>query len=62
MNDPKRLQSSEVRDGLPHFAIVGSTKEQRILVVVWIGRGRRRYPIHAHPAGRKEVQEYWRDI
>ncbi|MGH7868487.1 MAG: BrnT family toxin [Candidatus Dormibacteraceae bacterium] len=60
MNDPQRVSTGEeVRDGETYFQILGSTKQARLLTVVWVDHKNGRYPVHARKASRKEARRYF---
>jgi len=60
LNDPRRLEAIEHRDGVAYHAVVGSTDAGRLLVVVWIDHPDGRFPVHARRAGRQAARRYYR--
>ena len=60
LNDPQRLESSEIRRQVTYHTVIGSTGRGRVPVVVWIDRPDGRFPVHARPAGRQAARRYYR--
>jgi len=60
LNDANRIESTEVRSGVTYRAVVGSTQNGRLLVVVWVDHPRGRLPVHARQAGRRAARRYYR--
>jgi uncharacterized DUF497 family protein len=55
LNDPARVET--YLDRRDAYQVIGKTNARRWLIVVWIDEGRGRYPIHARPAGRRQIRE-----
>lgn len=60
LNDPQRIESSEVRRTVTYHIVIGSTARGRLLVVVWIDQQLGRFPVHARQAGRRAARRYYR--
>ncbi|TMC25636.1 MAG: DUF4258 domain-containing protein [Chloroflexi bacterium] len=60
LNDPRRIETTEVRKGTEHHAVTGSTRNGRVLFIIWVDHPDGRFPVHARRAGRKLAKEYFR--
>jgi uncharacterized DUF497 family protein len=60
LNDPERLEATEVRRDVEYHTVVGRTAKGRLLVVVWVDHSDGRFPVHARQAGRAAARRYYR--
>lgn len=60
MNDPERLESTELRASTTYHTVIGKTEAGRLLVVVWVDHPDGRFPVHARQAGRAAARRYYR--
>jgi uncharacterized DUF497 family protein len=60
LNDPERLEATEVRRDVEYRTVLGLTAKGRLLVVVWVDRPDGRFPVHAREAGRRAARRYYR--
>ena len=60
LDDPERLEATEVRRSLTYHTVIGNTQGTRLLVVVWIDHPEGRFPVHARQAGRAAARRYYR--
>jgi uncharacterized DUF497 family protein len=60
LNDPDRIESAEVREGVAYHTAIGRTTNGRLLVVVWVDHAAGRFPVHARQAGRHAARRYYK--
>ncbi len=60
LSDPQRVESVQRRRGIDYYAVIGSTGNGRLLVVVWIDHRDGRFPVHARRAGRRAARRYYK--
>jgi len=60
LNDPERLEATEVRRDVEYHTVLGRTAKGRVLVVVWVDHPDGRFPVHARQAGRAAARRYYR--
>src|SRR3989442_15793705 len=58
LNDPERLEATEIRRDVEYHTVVGRTAKGRLLVVVWVDHPDGRFPVHARQAGRAAARRY----
>lgn len=60
LNDPKRIEAAESRQGVTYHTVVGCTARGRVLVVVWVDHVAGRFPVHARQAERRAARRYYK--
>ncbi len=59
LNDPERVESAEIRQGVTYYTVIGRTGKGRLMVVVWVDHTAGRFPVHARQAGRRAARRYY---
>lgn len=59
LEDSRRIETTEVRDGVTYHTVIGITPAVRVLVVVWVSHPAGRLPVHARQAGRRAARRYF---
>lgn len=59
LNDPRRIEASEVREDITYQTVLGLTAKGRLLVGVWVDHLDGRFPVHARQAGRRAARRYY---
>ena len=60
LNDPERIEATDVRRSVIYHTVIGITVKGRLLAVVWVDHQLGRFPVHARQAGRRAARRYYR--